>query len=243
MSDKFGFVYIWRDRKHKRYYVGCHWGNIDDGYICSSRWMRKSYRRRPKDFKRRILSVHKTREEMRNEENRILSMISSIELGKKYYNIYNHGFNHWSTDEIKRHIISEKISKATKGGKHSKKREYTSEGLERVRNNTREIQKLRVYHETSEETKEKQRARRIVYFQSGGEKTNSGSFTKGQKAWNEGRKSSDETKAKLSESKRGRIFIHNPITIEEKMVFSAELEGFITKGFIRGRLKRFEMKT
>ena len=35
---KYGFVYIWYDRKHHRYYIGCHWGTIDDGYICSSNW-------------------------------------------------------------------------------------------------------------------------------------------------------------------------------------------------------------
>ena len=25
MSEKYGFVYIWHDRKHKRYYIGSHW--------------------------------------------------------------------------------------------------------------------------------------------------------------------------------------------------------------------------
>ena len=34
--EKYGFVYIWFDRKHKRYYIGCHWGHEDDGYVCSS---------------------------------------------------------------------------------------------------------------------------------------------------------------------------------------------------------------
>ena len=55
MAEKYGFVYLQFDRKHKRYYVGCHWGTVDDGYICSSNWMRDTYNRRPQDFKRRIL--------------------------------------------------------------------------------------------------------------------------------------------------------------------------------------------
>lgn len=52
-----GFVYIWRDRKHKRYYIGSHWGTPDDGYICSSPWMRQAYKHRPLDFKRRVLNI------------------------------------------------------------------------------------------------------------------------------------------------------------------------------------------
>ena len=39
--EKYGFVYIWYDRKHKRYYIGCRWGTENDGYICSSSWMKK----------------------------------------------------------------------------------------------------------------------------------------------------------------------------------------------------------
>jgi len=31
--QKYGFVYIWFDRKHKRYYIDSHWGKEDDSYI------------------------------------------------------------------------------------------------------------------------------------------------------------------------------------------------------------------
>lgn len=44
MTEKYGFVYIWRDKKHNRYYIGCHWGTTDDGYICSSPWMKQAYK-------------------------------------------------------------------------------------------------------------------------------------------------------------------------------------------------------
>ena len=54
--EKYGFVYIWRDRKHKRYYVGSHWGTETDQYICSSSWMKNAYKRRPQDFKRRVVA-------------------------------------------------------------------------------------------------------------------------------------------------------------------------------------------
>ena len=69
--EKHGFVYIWYDAKHHRYYVGCHWGNENDGYICSSNWMREAYRDRPEDFKRRILTKNiESRPALYEEEQR-----------------------------------------------------------------------------------------------------------------------------------------------------------------------------
>jgi hypothetical protein len=92
-TEKYGFVYIWYDRKHKRYYVGCHWGHVDDGYVCSSTWMRNSYKRRPTDFKRRIISkIYTNRADLLEEEFKYLSMIKKEELSKKYYNFFNHKF-------------------------------------------------------------------------------------------------------------------------------------------------------
>ena len=72
--EKYGFVYIWRDKKRKMYYIGSHWGTEDDGYICSSDRMRKAYRRRPDDFKRRVISrIDTNREELLDEEHRLLA--------------------------------------------------------------------------------------------------------------------------------------------------------------------------
>lgn len=86
--EKFGFVYIWRDKKHGRYYVGSHWGTEDDGYVCSSMWMRKSRKRRPHDFKRRIVArVYTTRTDLLEEEQRWLAMIKPGEIKTRYYNL------------------------------------------------------------------------------------------------------------------------------------------------------------
>ncbi len=96
-KQKYGFVYIWYDRKHKKFYVGCHWGNVNDGYVCSSTIMRNAYRRRPEDFKRRILSiVNTTRIELLETEHRWLSLIKDEELKEKYYNLSKKHFGHWS---------------------------------------------------------------------------------------------------------------------------------------------------
>lgn len=108
--QKYGFVYIWYDKKHKRFYIGCHWGREDDGYICSSSWMKQAYKRRPKDFKRRILKKNIEKENLLNEEYKWLILIPDNLLGKKYYNLHNHKKNHWSFNDNLKLTISEKIS-------------------------------------------------------------------------------------------------------------------------------------
>ena len=116
MAEKYGFVYLWFDRKYKRYYVGCHWGTVDDGYICSSRWMRKSYKRRPKDFKRRILKTNiQTRSDIYIEEQRYFDMIKPEELKIKYYNLSLFSKQPWHQypDMVK--TIGQKISASKKG--------------------------------------------------------------------------------------------------------------------------------
>ena len=87
MRKKYGFVYLWRDKKKSMFYVGSHWGYPNDGYVCSSPWMKNSYTKRPGDFKWRILLIVETCvADLRVEEQRWLSRISPSELGKKYYN-------------------------------------------------------------------------------------------------------------------------------------------------------------
>lgn len=118
MTEKYGFVYIWRDKKHNRYYVGCHWGAVDDGYICSSDWMRKAFRRRPGDFRRRIIISNLTRKEMYLEEQRMFSMIKPEELKTRYYNLrLTTPLEPWHADPDKRLSVGQKISKANKGRK------------------------------------------------------------------------------------------------------------------------------
>lgn len=128
---KYGFVYIWRDKKHKRYYVGAHWGTIDDGYICSSGWMMKAYNRRAGDFKRRIIKTNITsRPETFIEEMKYLSLIKPEELKRKYYNLNIKNNEAWYKypENVKK--ISEKISHRTKEAMNDPKvRERYLEGL------------------------------------------------------------------------------------------------------------------
>jgi hypothetical protein len=113
--DKYGFVYIWYDRKHKRFYIGCHWGIENDDYVCSSAWMMQAYKKRPQDFKRRILSTGiSCRKDLLEEEYRWLSMIKSEELKVRYYNLRVHRYGHYSTDTTKATSVNKKISETLK---------------------------------------------------------------------------------------------------------------------------------
>lgn len=112
--EKYGFVYIWFDRKHKRYYIGMHWGREDDGYICSSTWMKNAYKRRPEDFKRRILNrVYSNRKELYEKEKYWLSLIKEEELKVKYYNLSKTVADTWLNEES-RLARNQKISIKTK---------------------------------------------------------------------------------------------------------------------------------
>lgn len=110
ITEEYGFVYLWYDRKHKRYYVGCHWGREDDGYVCSSTNMKHAFKRRPVDFKRRIVEkIYTSKTDLLEAEYRWLSMIKPEELRTRYYNLHNHHFGHWTADKSKSGTIGEKI--------------------------------------------------------------------------------------------------------------------------------------
>lgn len=110
-----GFVYVWFDRANRMYYVGSHWGAADDGYVCSSPWMKRAYARRPGDFKRRVLKQFSARGAMIDEENRLLSMIRDDELGVKYYNLNNKAWELWHHKPDSRKSTRERISETNRG--------------------------------------------------------------------------------------------------------------------------------
>ena len=120
-KGKYGFVYLWYDKRNKMYYVGCRWGRIDDGYICSSNWMRMAFNRRPNDFKRRILKMNiPSRKELFEEEQRWLNMIKSTEIkptnfNPRYYNLHITNNKLWHTYDENIKSIGQKISAAKKG--------------------------------------------------------------------------------------------------------------------------------
>ena len=186
--EKYGFVYIWYDRKHKRYYIGCHWGTINDGYISSSTWMKQGYKHRPNDFKRRILKTNVSRETLLDEEYKWLSLIKKEELGKRYYNIHNHHFKHWSDDKQKTKSIKEKlgVNKGKKFPNRKKPKSFSVEHREKIRQNSIGNKNPFYGKIPTLEHREKISA-----------------ANKGKAAWNKGKPMSKETKEKLRRSLTG----------------------------------------
>jgi len=78
------FVYLWRDSLKKRYYLGYHSG-YNPNYICSSKHMMKEYKKRPNDFKRKILKTG-SRDSMFSLEQKLLRLRKN-QFGKRYYNL------------------------------------------------------------------------------------------------------------------------------------------------------------
>ena len=84
LEQNTSFIYLWYDGK--KFYLGVHKGTPDDRYICSSKVVLEEYKKRPENFRRRILA-YGTMKEMIDLEEKLLR--NRKEKGKwdKYYNI------------------------------------------------------------------------------------------------------------------------------------------------------------
>lgn len=81
------FVYCWTDHKTGMLYVGSHKGTVDDGYVCSSKWMREQYATRPEDFTRHIVA-HGSVADIRRLETAILLSVDAAR-DRSFYNKHN----------------------------------------------------------------------------------------------------------------------------------------------------------
>jgi hypothetical protein len=185
--EKEGFIYIWFDTKRKMYYIGCHWGTENDGYICSSNRMRDAYRRRPEDFRRRIIKRNIFRENLLEEEYKWLQLIPDTDIGIKYYNLSKKHFGHWSNDESSTLTVKQKLSEA------SKKLHQTPEYREKYIEGRKKM---------PPQTQEQINKRAIA---------------------NTGKKRTEETKRKISESNTGKIM--GPLSDEHRKKVSESLKG------------------
>ena len=212
LKEKYGFVYLWFDRKHKRYYVGCHWGKEDDGYICSSSNMKSAYKRRPFDFKRKILKTNiLNKKDLLIEEYNYLSKIKTEELGKKYYNLHNYHFNHWSTNEQTKMTVGEKISASPNRAENISK---ALTGIKRSDETKEKLRQVNIGKKYSDETNIKKGINNRDYSDIG--------FI--EKMSIAAKNRSEETRLKISENNKrlqteGKIGMkgkkHSPETIEK----------------------------
>lgn len=113
------FVYCWTDRKTNKLYVGSHKGSIDDGYICSSKYMLEEYNKRPEDFSRQIIAEGDLFD-IRKLEAKILQSVKAS-INEDFYNKHeNDGFyfDGWKKGEMTAEH-REKLAAAKRGRKLS----------------------------------------------------------------------------------------------------------------------------
>lgn len=224
--SKEGFIYIWYDQKRKMFYIGCHWGHENDGYICSSKRMRSAYDRRPSSFKRRIIQRNIPRENLLKEEFKWLSLIQDHELGKRYYNLSKKHFGHWANDSDSNTSMSRKLSIAliekykdptyrqtmrekvwnkTKGRKQTpeekKKRAEKLRGQRRSDKTREKMRQAQLTPEAVERNRNKMLGEKNFFY---------GKRLTGEQNGFYGKKHSDKTKHKLSEANKGMTFPNRP---------------------------------
>jgi len=205
---EFGFVYLWRDKKHNRYYIGSHWGTEDDGYICSSNWMRDAFRRRQEDFKRRIIKrIYTNRTDTFLAEQYYLDMIKPEEIKIRYYNLALK-VKHWTMYPERVKSITDKIS-------------YTLN--EKLKNGWN--------RKHSEETKQKLKDGALKRAQAPSQ-----ACIEAIKKANSGKKHSQEHIEKAARDRKGKIWINNGEI--HKFIKPEDLPFFIDSGFKKGKLEK-----
>jgi hypothetical protein len=107
------FIYIWFNKVKRKFYIGKHYGSVNDGYVCSSKAMLIDYNRNPEHFKRKILEYVNEIDgnQSLQAELKWLSMIPDEQLGKKYYNLKNKNFGN-TRGHKKSYVWNEGLSKA-----------------------------------------------------------------------------------------------------------------------------------
>ena len=192
--EEYGFVYIWRDRKYSKYYVGAHWVTKEnDDYICSSTWMKRAYNKRPEDFRFKIISKHNDVQSTFDKEYEYLQMIKQEELGKKYYNL---AIFHWNGGK-KRTISEETKRKIGDGNKGKIRTEAEKQNLREKR----ALQKQIFSKEMLLKMSERMSGEKNSFF---GKRHSEEAKMKMSKAA-KGKIISEETKKKISEAKKGKI--------------------------------------
>ena len=106
------FLYCWTDHATNQLYIGWHKGSVDDGYICSSKYMKEQYKQRPDHFTREIIAFGTTKD-ITNLETLLLRSVDAKN-DDQFYNRHNgDGFYRYGkhSEETKRKISKGKTGK------------------------------------------------------------------------------------------------------------------------------------
>lgn len=89
----FGYVYLWRDKKHGRYIIGSHFGTVEDRYKTSTGGIhvRNIFKSRPNDMRFRVLEYCNVDDikELHKIEKKWLDMRPNIADNPRYFNMTN----------------------------------------------------------------------------------------------------------------------------------------------------------
>jgi len=122
--EHYGFVYCWTNLENGMKYIGSHHGKIDDGYVGSSVYFIRSYRKSPELFSREILELNTYGDDpylTYSLEQKHLDTVPDIHLNEGYYNLSPYAFHPggWNRGKtgVTQHLqpAKEKISIANKG--------------------------------------------------------------------------------------------------------------------------------
>ena len=110
MCDKVGIVYQWTNIDNQKWYIGSHYGRLDDGYIGSGKVFKKAFAKNPNKMTRQILHIGKDFRQA--EEYYLLSLDAARD--RQSYNMKNTAIggdvSHCFTAEAR-----QKMSIASKG--------------------------------------------------------------------------------------------------------------------------------
>lgn len=161
-KDYFGFVYKWTNGRNGKYYVGSHYGPVDDNYIGSGMWFKRAYLREPEHFTREILEFLKNDDydELMLIEKRYLIEVCEVGNKDKCYNISRTAGGGWQLHGKTKQEIDEiysKISLSLKNRSPEEKAAAIEKARETIRQNP---EKLKAAIEKSKQTKKQWSAAR-----------------------------------------------------------------------------------
>lgn len=114
-KDYFGFVYKWTNKETGKFYIGSHFGSIDDGYVGSGVYFKRAYDQNHEIFQREIIeyiTVNEPAAVLESEQN-VLNAISEHIGTTLCYNISTVAGGGWqlaSKTSSEQQTVYEKIS-------------------------------------------------------------------------------------------------------------------------------------
>jgi len=99
------FIYQWFDRGLNKFYIGSHYGEVNDGYLFGGIDIKKEYKERPNDFERKILSYHLVSEysEIRRIEKEYLIKYD-VENNDSFYNRTNESYGGYHKKSVENRL-------------------------------------------------------------------------------------------------------------------------------------------